>query len=95
MEENLKFEWDDAKSEKNLIERTLDFEFASRIFLTPVIEKEDRRRDYGEVRIIATGKVEETFITVIYTWRGDRRRIISARRAHRRERDAYRETHDA
>jgi uncharacterized DUF497 family protein len=95
MQENLKFEWDEVKSKKNLIERTFDFEFASHIFLNLVLEKEDRRRDYGEVRIIATGKVEEVFITVVYTWRGDQRRIISARRSHRSERDAYRKTYDA
>ncbi len=33
-----------------------------------------------------------TSLAVVYTWRGGRRRIISARRASRRERDAYRRT---
>jgi hypothetical protein len=37
------------------------------------------------------GEVEGIVIAVIYTLRGERRRIISARRAKRNERQAYRE----
>jgi hypothetical protein len=56
-----------------------------------VIEEEDRRRDYGERRIIATGEIGPQAFVVVFVWRGSRRRIISARPAKRRERDAYRE----
>jgi uncharacterized protein len=95
MAENLLFEWDDAKNEKTLRERGLDFDRASRIFQNDVVEKEDTRTNYGEVRIRATGKVGDDFIAVVYTWRGDRRRIISSRFAKRRERDGYRKNIDA
>ena len=94
MAENLLFEWD-AKSEQTLQERGFDFDRASRVFQNDVVEEVDDRRDYGELRIRATGKVREDFITVVYTWRGDRRRIISARPAKRRERDGYRKNFDA
>jgi uncharacterized DUF497 family protein len=47
------------------------------------------RRDYGERRIVATGKIEDGVFVVVYTWRGRRRRIISARPAKRKERDDY------
>jgi hypothetical protein len=40
MDKNLLFEWDDAKSEKNLRERGLDFDRASRIFQNDVVEEE-------------------------------------------------------
>jgi uncharacterized DUF497 family protein len=48
------------------------------------------RRDYGERRISAIGRIEEDVLFVVYTWRSGSRRIISARLANRRERNAYR-----
>ena len=39
------FEWDEAKSEKNLAERGFDFEYACRIFGGDIIEWDDTRRD--------------------------------------------------
>ncbi len=84
------FEYDQEKSRRNFRERAIDFEFASRIFESDYIEKEDRRRDYGEMRLVAIGAVEAAILVVVYTWREGRRRIISARRANRRERHAYR-----
>ena len=82
------FEWNEVKSERNLRERGFGFDYAAQIFAREVIEEDDRRRDYGEARTIATGQFGGD--VVVYTWRADRRRIISARRANRRERDAYR-----
>jgi len=54
------------------------------------------REDYGEVRHVAIGVAERIALTVVYTDRieksGDTvRRIISARRSNRREREAYEE----
>jgi uncharacterized DUF497 family protein len=89
VDEALVFEWDEAKSAKNLSERGFDFEFVTGIFYGPLVNEEDRRRDYGEPRFQATGEIEGRFFVVVYTWRGDRRRIISARPASRRERDDY------
>jgi uncharacterized protein len=84
-------EWDAAKSSANLAARGFDFEFASRIFAGRTVEEDDKRQDYGERRIKATGAVDEFILVVIYTWRGARRRIISARVANQRERYAYRQ----
>jgi uncharacterized DUF497 family protein len=84
------FEWDPEKSEQNLISRGFDFGYATRIFQGDLLERQDDRRNYGERRMIATGEVDGDLLTVVYTWRAARRRIISARRAHRRERDDYR-----
>ena len=47
----LMFEWDQAKSDKNLAERGFDFEYACRIFGGDTIEWDDARRDYGERRV--------------------------------------------
>jgi uncharacterized DUF497 family protein len=83
-------EWDEAKSDANLRERGFDFAYAALIFEGPTLEWEDTRRDYGERRIQAIGRVDEDVLFVVYTWRRGVHRIISARLASRRERDAYR-----
>ena len=67
----------------------IDFDYAIRIFDSPLLEQNDERRDYGEVRTIAVGQVEDRVLVVIYTKRGDNRRIISARSANQYEREAY------
>ncbi|MEX1206537.1 MAG: BrnT family toxin [Dongiaceae bacterium] len=85
------FEWDDTKSERNLRDRGFDFAFAARIFEGDVLEHEDRRADYRERRTVAVGEIEEDVFVVVYTSRGDARRIISARRANKKERHAYRQ----
>jgi uncharacterized DUF497 family protein len=83
------FEWDEAKRQANILKHGVDFVDAANIFEGRFIEIEDRRRDYREVRMIASGELENRVIRLVYTWRGDRRRIISARRAKRNERRAY------
>ena len=85
------FEWDPAKRQANLRKHGIDFAGAVRIFEGPVLEREDRRRDYGEPRLVALGEVEEVLVAVVYTLREAAFRIISARRAHRHEQAAYRQ----
>lgn len=90
----MRFEWDAAKSDVNLRERGFDFEFASLIFDGPTFEVEDRRKDYGEHRIVAIGAADGIHLTVVYTDRQEAegqilRRIISAHRSNRRERARY------
>jgi uncharacterized protein len=84
------FEWDAAKRSANLAKHGIDFRDAVQIFEGPVLEKIDRRRDYGEDRIAAIGVAMGLELYVVYTVRGGERRIISARRANRHERKAYR-----
>lgn len=83
------FEWDEAKSEASLKARGFDFAHAAGIFDGPVLEIDDTRSDYGERRVQAIGKTGADILFVVYTWRGDVRRIISARLANRKERDIH------
>ena len=90
----MRFSWDPAKSDANFRRRGFDFAFAARIFDGATWEREDARRDYGERRILATGLVESIELTVCFTDREHlgsvvERRIMSARRSNRRERQAY------
>jgi uncharacterized protein len=82
-----------ARSQKRIAKHGIDFEDAIRVFDGPVLENVDTRGSYGERRIIAFGVVDDREIAVVYTMRREFRRIISARRAHRSERKAYREAY--
>jgi uncharacterized protein len=82
--------WDEAKSERNLVERGLPFRLAVELLQGFVIEQVDARRNYGEKRMIAVGQVRDRVLVCIYTDRGGARRVISLRDANRRERHVYR-----
>jgi uncharacterized protein len=76
-----------GKRQANLAKHHIDFRDAKRVFDGAVFERIVRR--HGEDRIFAIGLMEDIEIVVIYVMRGARRRIISARRAHRNERQEY------
>ena len=84
------FEWDERKRTTNLVKHGIDFELARLIFDGPILEAPDDRRNYGEPRIGAYGQAKGMVLFVIYTWRGSKRRLISARKAGRYEADIYR-----
>ena len=86
----MEFEWDREKSDKNLRERGFGFDYAAAIFAGPVIEKIDARHAYGEMRVQALGAVGEDVLLVVYNDRDTGRRIISARKANRKEREQWR-----
>ena len=81
------FEWNEEKRKLNLAKHRIDFEDAIGIFEGPVFERTVAR--HGETRIVAIGLMEDVEIVVVYVIRGKRRRIVSARRAHRNERQDY------
>ncbi len=85
----MNFAWDRTKSERNFVTRGFGFDFAALIFSGLVIEALDNRQDYGEVRIRAIGQTQEFVLVVVYTDRGDKRRIISARLANKKERTLW------
>ena len=72
------FEWDENKRIRNIKKHGVDFILAAGVFSNPVLEVIDERNDYGEVRIRALGVIKGHYLTVVYTWRGNTRRIISA-----------------
>jgi len=81
------FEWDERKRQINLAKHFVDFQDATQIFDGPVFEKV--RQHQSEDRVLAIGLMQGVEIVVVYVMRGKRRRIISARRAHRDERKDY------
>jgi len=83
------FEWSDSKARANQRKHGVSFEVA-RVFDDPAsVDEVDDREDYGEDRFITTGMVDGRLLTVVYTERDGRTRIIPARKATRREQDDY------
>lgn len=86
------FEWDEAKRQKNLKKHCLDFRDVRLIFDgRPVVHVPSHKHD--GVRFASVAQIEARFYTVVWTWRAERRRIISFRRARDGEENAYREIH--
>lgn len=81
----MKIEFDAAKREKTLRERGLDFSRCTEIFAGPTFDLEDHRNDYGEKRFITFGLLDERMVVIVWTPRGNARRIISMRKANERE----------
>ena len=84
------FEWNDRKNAANLSKHAIDFRDVRRAFDAPLVRSPDRRMDYGETRWIAIGRIDSQIVVIVYVHRGDRIRLISARKASRREREQYR-----
>ena len=87
----MRFVWDEAKHQRNVRDRGYGFDYAAHIFDGPVRQWEDTRFSYPEVRIIAVGRVEGRFLTVVYTDADDARRIISSWPSNRKERRRWAE----
>jgi uncharacterized DUF497 family protein len=86
----LTFEWDDAKAAENRRKHRVTFAQAAQAFRDPfAIEWIDTREVYGEERSVLLGMSADVLLTVVFAERGDRIRIISARRATRHEQVHY------
>jgi uncharacterized DUF497 family protein len=83
------FEWYPEKSRTNAEELQIPFSMVPVVFEGPLLARRDLRHDYGEERWIAVGLLGHVPVVVVYTKRGHRIRIISARKANRRERERF------
>jgi len=82
-------DWDDQKHAENLLKHRVRFEDACCVFDDPYYIElfEDLEDDEDRWRV--TGRVGEIVLVVVWTERQGLKRIISARRAERPERNAY------
>lgn len=79
------YEWGTEKAEANIAKHGVSFEEVRGFDWTTAIEAEDTRYDYGETRIQALGLIGDRHHVLVYTRRGDTIRVISLRKANRRE----------
>jgi uncharacterized protein len=84
---------DPAKNAVNRRKHGIALAAAAALFEGPILRQPDDRFDYGEERWLAVGRIGDQIFTVCYTMRGSVYRIISLRRASRKERQAYVETY--
>lgn len=83
-------DFDPPKNARNIAERGLPFNLIERFDWATAEILEDARRDYGETRFRAAGLIDGDLYMLVYTLRQDKGRIISLRRASRRERKSWR-----
>ncbi|MBD9633276.1 BrnT family toxin [Pseudomonas sp. PDM19] len=84
------FEWDEAKNLANIRKHGIDFNDAMELFQQPYLAQRDDRENYAEERWINLGRIRSLIGVVVSTEReGDVIRIISARKATRREARHY------
>jgi uncharacterized DUF497 family protein len=84
------FEWDEVKAQSNLAKHGVSFEAARRVFDDVfALERLDFSGTPAEHRYVATGMANLVLLTVVYTERAERIRIISARKATRHEQQEY------
>ena len=82
------FEWDAAKAAENLDKHGVSFAEAATVFADPLAVYLDDGSGTERMVIIGTS-LRERILYVVHVLRGDRDRIISARRATAAERDVY------
>lgn len=85
----MQVEFDPAKNERNIRERGLSFEKAADFDFESAITTEDTRQDYGESRFRSLGLIGPELYALVFTVRNEALRIISLRKASRRERKLY------
>ena len=82
-------EFDSDKRDRTLAERGLDFARAWEVFASRHFTAEDIREDYSEPRYITAGMLDGRMVVMVWTPRGEARRIISMRKANEREQARY------
>jgi len=89
------FEWDPGKADANRRKHGVDFADAVGVFEDPyALSRPDPFP--AEERVATLGRdLLDRLIVVVWTWRGEGIRLISARRATPRERRRYAEDVDA
>lgn len=85
----MKYVFDPIKDKTTQEERGFSLALAEVLFSGPHRCLTDDRFDYGEIRNVAFGHIAGRLFACVYTDRGDERRVISLRKANKRERKRY------
>lgn len=88
----MEISFDPAKNARNKQERRLSFENVAEFDFESAYFEEDRRRDYGEMRIRALGLLDRRLHALVFVETATGIRVISFRRANKREVKRYEQT---
>ena len=85
----MQFDFDPGKDATNLSKHGLSLAAAANLSWDAALVWIDDRADYGEVRMVALAPIGDMLFFVAFVDREQARRIISLRRANRREINHY------
>ncbi len=85
----MQYEWDENKRIANIARHNVDFVSAVDFQWDTALETVDDRFDYGEERWVALGFIGKELHVMVYIFRHQNIRIISLRKANKRERIYY------
>ena len=88
----MRFEWDEAKRIGNIAKHGVDFATIVDFEWDTALIRPDTREDYGELREVALGFIGTRLHAVIFTERDDVVRLISLRKATKKETKFYAES---
>ena len=83
------FNWDEKKRRTNLKHHWLDFADAEEVFAGVIYTYEDDRFDYGEQRWVTLGWLRGVIVSIVHTETETEIRVISMRKANKREQKIY------
>lgn len=78
-------EFDSHKNETNIRDRGLSFELAANFDFETAVFEQDTRREYGEIRFRALGYLDSRIYALVFTQTTRGIRVISFRKANKRE----------
>ena len=81
----MRFTWDERKRRSNLRDHGFDFRDAPRVFEGPTFTFEDERFAYVEQRFMTLGFIGGLVVSIVHTETPRAIRVISFRKATRRE----------
>ena len=85
----MRLSWEEAKRRANLRKHGLDFADAESVFAGITITMEDRRYDYRDQRLATLGLLLDTVVVIAHLEDPQGIRIISMRKATRREQTLF------
>ena len=88
------FEWDKGNIDKNLKKHSVSNQEAEEVFFNkPIVFSEDKKHSTTERRYMLWGKTNtKRKLTIFFTIRNNKIRVISARDMHKKERGEYEKT---
>ena len=85
----MRFEWDEAKRQSNLLKHGFDFLGIEDVFAGVTVTILDDRFDYGEERFLTIGLLDARVVVIAHTETPEIIRIISVRKATKNEEISY------
>ena len=85
----MRFTWDESKAAANFAKHGVGLEDASEFEWGLSVDRHDLRKDYRETRVISTSTIRGRVHVLVYALRGDSVRVISLRKANKRESSNY------